>query len=225
MSHEFSPDPGAQQIETRLSAYAPRPPRIDRDRLMFEAGRAAAFSHFPLGKGSPFQRGAIGWFNLPAAGSPPHWLWPASTLMMTAVSCGLAVALFLQVDPVPRVQVIKRVVREPHHAPSSTPAAPQPVLVSSDRRHQVEPLPAEPLPAEESPALTLAALPENHLLRVRQVALTQGADAISPPQAGGTVRLATPPTRGSLMRKFAPSPAAASSSPALFRWSLWSSAE
>lgn len=225
MSHEFPPDPGAQQIETSLSAYAPRPPRIDRDRLMFEAGRAAAFSHFPLAKGSPFQRGAIGWFNLPSSCSPPHWLWPASTLMMTAVACGFAVALFLQVDPVPRVQVIKRVVREPHRTLPSPAAAPEPVLVSSDRRYQVEQFSAQPSPAEEAPALTLAALPENHLLRVREVALTQGVDAISPPHSEGTVRLATPPTRGSLMRKFAPSPAAASSSPAFFRWSLWSLAE
>jgi hypothetical protein len=220
MANELPADPNPHQTEADLSAYAPRPPRIDRDRLMFEAGRAAAFSHPPADRGSPFRQGAVGCLPTPSVGvAPSQWVWPASTFVMTVVACGLGVALFLQVEPIQRVQVIERVV----HAPSPSPPLPSPheVAVSSDRMHQTDFPPQPAAPAEEAPLLTVDALPEDHLLRVRHVALTQGVDALAPRSCEATPRLSPPPTRGSLMRKIAAPQVSAATSTAWFGWPAW----
>ncbi len=219
MASELPSDPNPYQIEPDLSAYAPRPPRIDRDRLMFEAGRAAALGQSPAGVGVPLRPGVIAWFPGPPTLVPSSWLWPASTLAMTVVAAGLGIALLLGSTPLERVQVVERVVRIPAPVPQT---APQPTLAAtSGGLHQADhDLPRQPFAEEEAPVVTIESLPENHLLRVRHVALTQGVDALTPSASRETRRLSPTPTRGSLMRKLA-SPPAAAPTPALFRWQSW----
>ncbi|HUE74701.1 MAG TPA: hypothetical protein VMP01_27785 [Pirellulaceae bacterium] len=220
MSSELPADVNPYQIEPELTAYAPRPPRIDRDRLMFEAGRAAEVSHPAASAALSLRPGAIAWFP-PAPQSPPpmNWLWPASTMAMTVVAVGLGLALLVRPVPLERVQVVERVVRIPSHAPQ---AVPQPLAVSSGHRDQANHDFAGPAAEDEAPVLTLESLPENHVLRIRQVALTQDIDALAPPVSSDTARLTPLPTRGSLMRKLAAPPAAAATKSApLFRWSDW----
>jgi hypothetical protein len=207
------------QIEPELSAYAPRPPRIDRDRLMFEAGRAAAVSHPAASAALSLRPGVIAWFPpAPQSAAPASWLWPASTMGMTVVAMGLGLALLLRPVPLERVQVI----RIPAHAPQ---AAPNPTLaVSSGGLNQPDRDVAPHLPAvaDEAPVVALESLPENHMLRVRQVALTDGVESVVLPVSRDTTRLTPPPTRGALMRQLAaPRAAAASPSASPLRWSDW----
>ena len=216
MSGELPSDVNPYQIEPGLSAYAPRPPRIDRDRLMFEAGRAAEVSHPAASAALSLRPGVIAWFPPgPPSPAPMNWLWPASTMGMTVVAMGLGLALLLQPAPLERVPV----ARIPVHVPQTLP---QPMAVSSGRRDQPDHDFASPAAEDEAPVLTLDSLPENHVLRVRQVALTEDVDLLSPQPGGDTIRLTPLPTRGSLMRKLAAPPAAAATKSApLFRWSDW----
>jgi hypothetical protein len=218
MSGEMPADVNPYQIEPQLSAYAPRPPRIDRDRLMFEAGRAAAASHPSASAALALRPGVIAWFPAPQPGAPATlgWVWPTCTAAMTCLAVALGLALVLRSGP-DRVQVIDRVIRIPSPTPQATPDAPR-MVSSGGLNHDF----ADPPPmANESPALTLESLPENHLLRVRQAALTQGDDMLSPQPGSDTARLTRPPTRGSLMRQFAAPPAAAARSAPVFRWQAW----
>ena len=77
---ELTPD--LKAIEGKLARLVPASARVDRDRLMFEAGRAAA------------QPGRPGYI------AEPSWLgrrvWPAATTLMTAASLLLAVSLVWQ---------------------------------------------------------------------------------------------------------------------------------
>lgn len=64
-----------QQLEADLARFRPRADGLDRERLMYEAGRRARVT--------------------PAAASriTPPWLWPAATAGMTAVAACLAMVL------------------------------------------------------------------------------------------------------------------------------------
>jgi hypothetical protein len=218
MSNQLPHDPGPGEIEADLSAYAPRPPRIDRDRLMFEAGRAAVQSQLSAGAAAAMRQGFVAWFPSPPTFFPTSWLWPASTLAMTLVALGLGIALLLRPDPQERMPVVDRV----RHAPAaSRPATPHPpLLVNSGglppTGQQDRPEP----PAPEGPVVSLDSLPENHLLRVRQVVLTQGVEALPSPVVRETTRLSPPPTRGALMRTMMP-PGSVPARPALFQWRSW----
>ncbi|HJT31371.1 MAG TPA: hypothetical protein VJ783_04925 [Pirellulales bacterium] len=77
-----------QALEAALASLAPRPATIDRDRLMYEAGRASVST-------------------VPAA---PHgrWAWPAAFSAMSAIAASLFLALVLR-PPV----VVERVVQAP----------------------------------------------------------------------------------------------------------------
>lgn len=216
MSGELPADVNPYQIEPELSAYAPRPPRIDRDRLMFEAGRAAEVSHPAASAVLSLRPGVIAWFPTgPQPAAPLNWLWPASTMAMTLVAMGLGVALLLQ--PAPRQRV--PIVRIPAHAPQAA----SPLAVSSGGLNQPhQDFAHGPAAEEEAPVIALESLPENHVLRLRQVALTQDVDALAPSLSRDTTRLTPLPTRGSLMRSLAAPPAAAATKSApWFRWSDW----
>ncbi len=77
---ELTPD--LQAIEGQLARLTPVAVRVDRDRLMFEAGKVAARPRWP---------GYI---------AEPSWLgervWPAAAMLMTAASLLLAVSLVWQ---------------------------------------------------------------------------------------------------------------------------------
>ena len=221
MSGELPSDVNPYQIEPQLTAYAPRPARIDRDRLMFEAGRAAAASHPSAGAALALRPGVIAWFPPPSpqAGSPASWLWPASTLALGLVSVGLGIVLLLR--PMERVQVVERIVRIPAHAPQAVPG---PMAVSSGGLLPDREVVRQPADEQETPAIALESLPENHLLRVRQTALTQGGELLAPPIGRETARLSPPPTRGALMRQLTAPPAAAATQSSWSNWSHWFSA-
>ena len=94
MSEQQIPhDPELSAIEAALGLLAPSKNQLDRDRLMFEAGRAA---HRPA--------------------SSRRWTWPA---ISAGLSIGLAVALMSRPDP----RVIERVVyvRESPSPPEPAP--------------------------------------------------------------------------------------------------------
>lgn len=71
------------KLERQLARFAPAVPAVDRDRLMFTAGRAAAMAEGP-----------------PVAVRPQLWdgarLWPAATALMTAATILLAATLAWQ---------------------------------------------------------------------------------------------------------------------------------
>ncbi len=91
MSESPEHDQGLKSIEARLAALVPRAGQVDdraeRDRLMFEAGRASVA---PAGT-----TGRLG-----------RWAWPASAATMTAAAASLLVLLLTRPGP----QIAERIV-------------------------------------------------------------------------------------------------------------------
>jgi hypothetical protein len=75
--------PDLTAVERQLARLTPAAPRIDRDRLMFEAGRAAAFQ--PERSSHPANPIRVA-----------RYFWPAATCTMTAASLILAFTAFQQ---------------------------------------------------------------------------------------------------------------------------------
>lgn len=89
MSNEREPErreltPELAALEGRLAGLSPVAPRIDRDKLMFDSGRAAAL---PEASGYIAEPSRLG-----------TRFWPAATAMMTAASVLLATMLVWQRD-------------------------------------------------------------------------------------------------------------------------------
>jgi len=78
-------NPELEAIERQLARLTPAAPRVDRDRLMYEAGIAAAAQ--PRG---------LGYIAEPSGLGARRWLWPAATALMTAASLLLATMLVWQ---------------------------------------------------------------------------------------------------------------------------------
>jgi hypothetical protein len=78
MSHE-NLDPKLLALESALAALSPAPGRLDRDRLLFRAGQAAA------GR---------------------RWLWPCATAALAIVSAALGIFVAVRPEPQPVVQVV-----------------------------------------------------------------------------------------------------------------------
>ena len=154
-------------VERTLAAFAPRPPQLDRDRLMFLAGAESVLSPADHGR----ER------RVDAAAKRGAWLWPAATASLAATSLALAFALFLR--PAPPVQIV---VRE---RPTPPPAAAEvaivvaqstPGLPDTDDREQLLPYRPETRQPE---------VPANNYVRTREVALRMGVDALGSPRAAG----------------------------------------
>ena len=95
-------DPRLSDVAAALAALAPRQPALDRDRILFRAGRASA---------------------------PRPWFWRLSTATSTIAAVALAAILFLRPTPTPVERVVYvQVVQPPAKAPPkdkiSTPPAP-----------------------------------------------------------------------------------------------------
>ena len=93
------PDRGLIEFERAFGALSPTPGRLDRDRLMYLAGRSAA-------RRSPASR----------------WAWPAIAAGFALVAAGEAALLLARPDPEPRI--VERLVHVP--APSPSPAEREP---------------------------------------------------------------------------------------------------
>jgi hypothetical protein len=98
MSEELR-DEGLAELAAALAGLAPRPPDIDRDRLLFRAGQESAA-----------RRGR---------------LWPWATGLLAAVAAGLGAVLILRPDPQPVERVVYVPVKE--EAPRVQPVAMHPV--------------------------------------------------------------------------------------------------
>ena len=93
-------------LERELSRLTPAPLRLDRDRLMFTAGRASTNQdgramHIagPSRSGSLSRHIAGPSWSGSWSGSLPLRFWPAATAVMTAASVMLAMMLFWQTPP------------------------------------------------------------------------------------------------------------------------------
>ena len=150
---EIAPDLAA--IERQLARMTPAAPRIDRDRLMFEAGRASvAQPERPGYVTAPFRLG--------------RHIWPAATAMMTAASLLLAIMLFdqhqslqLALNNQPAIVPIQT-ARQP---PAAAPQIARPQLTSA--------------------TWLAARAPRTGYLGTRFVALTRGVAALDNGDASG----------------------------------------
>ncbi len=100
MSESF--DPRLNDVAAGLAALAPHPPALDRDRLLFKAGRASA---------------------------PRPWFWRLSAAVSTIAAAVLAATLFLRPAPMPvehvvYVQVVAPPVQPPPQEEVKRPPAP-----------------------------------------------------------------------------------------------------
>jgi len=89
MSQEENRPEDLKALEAALAALVPRSDRLDRDRLMFLAGQAAA--------------------SQPAAALSRRWVWPSAFSAMTAVAASLLAMLVVRPGP----QIVERIVEVP----------------------------------------------------------------------------------------------------------------
>lgn len=143
--------PELAALQKQLAGLQLAPAAIDRDRLMFEAGRAAAESAQRI---AASQR---------LAGAP-RWIWPTATALMTAACIVLSLMLIWR-DNAPNF--------------ANQPTAPQPTndhLVTEptvDDVRNVKRLTSRLTSSRHSPP------PARGYLNVRYVALTEGVSAIA----------------------------------------------
>jgi len=99
VSDQDPPDPGLTEFESKLQSLAPARSRLDRDRLMFQAGQAARRE------------------------SPGRRAWPALAATLAAVALGEGALLATR----PESRVVERlvVIREPA-APQPVPPVAEP---------------------------------------------------------------------------------------------------
>jgi hypothetical protein len=83
-------------FEASLGALMPRASRVDRDRIMYEAGAAAAVE--------------LPWQPQPAK---RRWLWPATAAALALVASCLGAALMLRGSPVERIVYVQRPAENP----------------------------------------------------------------------------------------------------------------
>ncbi|HEX3599287.1 MAG TPA: hypothetical protein VHU84_04045 [Lacipirellulaceae bacterium] len=144
---ELTPD--LKAIEGKLARLLPASARVDRDRLMFEAGRAAARPERPGYIAEPSRLGGR--------------MWPAATMLMTAASLLLAVSLVWQ-----RRSFEVALQERPQAVSVGQVAEPRPVEAVSAKARQ-------DLATEAWMAL---GQPANGYLGIRYAALTRGVNSI-----------------------------------------------
>jgi hypothetical protein len=105
MSESF--DPRLNDVAAALAALAPHPPALDRDRLLFKAGRASA---------------------------PRPWFWRITAATTTSVAVVLAAVVILRPLPAPvdRVVYVQVAVPPPQPAPPKEEIKTPPTTVESE---------------------------------------------------------------------------------------------
>jgi hypothetical protein len=177
MSHEElrrqNPD-DLKQVQETLAALAPRPPQVDRDRLMFLAGAAAASGgRQPPEVTDVARRASLG-----------NHFWPAATAALGATS--LAIALVVRMGASPQIVYVERPSPEdeamgPNAVVRINPTPDSPSAAIADEPRS-SPRIAESL-ASNRPAMPR--VPADNYLRSREVALRMGLDALGAPRSGG----------------------------------------
>jgi hypothetical protein len=176
-----SPDATDRELEQALATLRPSTGRIDRDRLMFLAGRAMVER--------PSARGML----------LGKWLWPGATAVSTVAATVLGLLLVVNQRPVVVQQ--PRYDYPPHHVPPhhvAPPFAGQRGLpgvapdegMSASASHEIT---AAYYTSADRPASTAridyvprTSLPPSNYVQKRQVALALGVEALgSPPSSDG----------------------------------------
>jgi hypothetical protein len=194
--HELAPELAA--LERQLRGIAPTAPAVDRDRLMFDAGRASVAA-----EGTKQTRAMYDDVGRPLYSAAPSWaasrFWPAATFAMTAATLLLATMLVWQNQQ-------QSVVRD---AVSIQPA----IAVNSDSHEFVLQRPERFATRSSIPAIN------GGYLGLRYVALTCGVGALpsdiepsSADNSESTIKDSkAPTTQRGLLREFLP-PSSSSSS-------------
>ncbi len=150
---QIPPDPELKAIESILGELVPRSSRLDRDKLMFQAG-------------AMLSRGA----------RRRAWVWPAMTAVLGAVLCGESI--FLAGRPAP--QVVERVVFVP--APGSAAVASAAGASQSPAGRAPRPVADEPAAASEPwPVTSWPVAPDYQ--RIQAMVMRFGLDAIQEPSS------------------------------------------
>lgn len=97
---ESTPAGTSQRFEAKLAALAPRAGQFERDRLMFQAGRASLSA-------APADQSGRHWQ------SARRWGWPAAFSGMAALAASLLLVLVTRPAP----PVVERIVRVPIEMP------------------------------------------------------------------------------------------------------------
>ena len=165
--------------ERVLGLFAPRTPRLKRERLLALVHGVKRTVAAPVATTIRIRT---------------PWYWPAATAMMTATSLSLAVALVVRANAEPpvRVEYQERIVYQPVYLPSK-PAA----ETAKEEAVVTVPQPAEVI-AVQPPT------PDQYL-RNRGIALTQGVESLEfrqPVGQGGAPN--SPATRDALLRQLGP---------------------
>lgn len=161
MSNENNQPDSLAAIEHTLAGLSPMPPRVDRDRLMFLAGRANALASE---QGSPADCDGLLRISSDATMPRSSWLWPASAAAFAATSLALAVAVVFQTASRPTI-----VYRDqPVPAPFAELSQPTKSLVANSM--------TPTLPSDREQGETSGAY-----LKSREVALRMGLDALGSP--------------------------------------------
>jgi hypothetical protein len=168
-------------FEVALRQLRPEPPRIERDRLMFLAGRASAESTQYSVLSTEYSSQAFELATARINHLRGNWFWPASTAALAATSLALAVALVLRGEP--REVIVYRDAPGPAIAVAATPRG------AAAEDFQVA--------AVVSIRPVVSRVPAENYLRTREVAARMGLDAIGS-QPGGP-DFSAPPTYGDLL--------------------------
>lgn len=185
MNDEHDKDELAQ-TEEFLGQLTPAPVNVDRERLMFLAGQAAAeVSRLSLPSQRTFGR---------AKGDYLRFLWPA-------VSACLAIALTVQLMQPPRERIVVRDVVVSPTGPivadaSKSPLPPSPTTSPKPRMvaQAVRQSPAD-LQRDATPSVSLN-LPTASVFQMRNVALRFGVDALPAAPTSSPTHISTPSPLG-----------------------------
>lgn len=201
MSHE---EPEMNEIEAALAAWTPRAPQIDRDRLMFAAGRASAGSERTAPAPSPaLPRGGrvrVGAIPSPIRAAARRYLWPLATSLSTAAA--LAMAFLLAQDRAGRDTEGGVIASPPQIAAASAAEVPPP-RGGLPGRWELPAVPDGTYLALRNRMLTTPAdqwpVPASLNDDVRR-----GATAVRPLGSGTRDAAHDPPTSRNLLREFLP---------------------
>jgi hypothetical protein len=109
-------NPDLSALEASLRTLAPTPAAVDRDRLMYAAGRASA---------------------------PRAWAWPLAAVTSTLAACVLGVLLLLRPESRPAERIVYVPVpapspEQPTVEPASTPEEAAPSWLAPSRSRRLE---------------------------------------------------------------------------------------
>lgn len=200
---EFALTPDLAAIERQLARLTPAAPRIDRDRLMFAAGRDAAISAQRLCQTEPSPnpslhgRGSDAAATLRVAG-PHRWFWPAATATMTAATLLLATMLVWQ-------RAAQPVAAQSATPPLPTTVATAPPDQTVDATGSITLATAQP----ENFGWPMVSPPTTGYLGLRYIALTRGVGELEKHNRTANSDFNTsgntPATQRELLRELLPS--------------------